>query len=324
MVCDGLGGMSHGREAAILAASAFVTHLFSAPAIGWEKRLSHAIAYANSQVYRLLRGGGGTTLSAVISSNNGAMLCHVGDSRIYGVMPNRSTEQLSRDDTINAVLKRQEGEVEATKDSRLLQFVGMGEEMEAQIAVVPSEFFAVLLTSDGAHDVPHSVFQRVINGAAGGSDLVRKLLTLSDIVGGRDNASAVLLPIGTAAQQPEQIGGNELFAVFPNDTLVIHITGAAAVESTEGMHNVSPSCLPTGLSEGIEDTPALESDVGAQPAIKSTATKGRGRTTRARKTTRRPPRPKADAVDHLPFREPGNEVDVQFSVPIAQSDEDER
>ena len=146
MVCDGLGGMSQGREAAILAASAFCAHLFCAPDIGWEERLSQAIAYANAEVYRLLRGDGGTTLSAAISTHDGAMFCHVGDSRIYGVMQDRGLEQLSRDDTINALLKRQEGEAEAPKDSRLLQFVGMGEEMEAQIAPVPSHCRSVLLT----------------------------------------------------------------------------------------------------------------------------------------------------------------------------------
>jgi serine/threonine protein phosphatase PrpC len=48
MVCDGLGGMRRGREAAILAASAFTAHLFSAPAIACKERLSQAIAYANA------------------------------------------------------------------------------------------------------------------------------------------------------------------------------------------------------------------------------------------------------------------------------------
>ncbi len=225
MVCDGLGGMSQGREAAILAASAFTAHLFCTPVIGWKERLSRAIAFVNAQVYQRLHGDGGTTLSAVISFNDGAMFCHVGDSRIYGVMPDRAIEQLSRDDTINALLKRQEGEAEAPKDSRLLQFVGMGEEMEAQIAPVPSQCRSVLLTSDGAHDVPQSVFQRVVSAAAGGNDLIRKLLMLSDMMGGRDNASAILLPIATELELYDERGETELLAILPNDSLAIHIAG---------------------------------------------------------------------------------------------------
>ncbi len=55
VVCDGLGGMSQGRPAAILAASAFVASIYCSPVGGWETRASRAVAYANSQVYQLLR-----------------------------------------------------------------------------------------------------------------------------------------------------------------------------------------------------------------------------------------------------------------------------
>ncbi|AMK18265.1 hypothetical protein K663_09420 [Sphingobium sp. MI1205] len=324
MVCDGLGGMSQGREAAILAASAFTAHLYCAPAIGWEERLSQAIAYANAEVYRRLRGDGGTTLSAVISSHDGAMFCHVGDSRIYGVMPDRALEQLTRDDTINALLKRQEGEAEPPKDSRLLQFVGMGEEMEAQIAPVPSHCRSVLLTSDGAHDVPHVVFQRVVTAAAGGSDLIRKLLTLSDMMGGRDNATAILLPIGSEAELYDDSGENELLAILPNETLAIHITGGDARERSGGVRNPPPNYRPHEPSKRIEEAPSPEKAVDNKPESKPAATKGKGRTTKARKPKQRPARPKTDAADRLPLDEPGNEVDVQFSAPATRPDEDKQ
>lgn len=330
MVCDGLGGMSQGREAAILAASAFTAHLFCAPEIGWEERLSQAIAYVNAEVYRRLRGDGGTTLSAAISTHDWAMFCHVGDSRIYGVMPDRVLEQLSRDDTINALLKRQEGEAEAPKDSRLLQFVGMGEEMEAQIAPVPSHCRSVLLTSDGAHDVPHSVFQRVVSAAAGGSDLVRKLLTLSDMTGGRDNASAILLPIGTEAELYDESGENELLAILPNDTLAIHIAGPDGWERSGRMRNVPPSYQPSEPSKQIEEAPASEKTVAPEQAVKNepepkpATTKAKARTSKTRKPKRRSTTPKADPADRLPLDEPGNEVDVQFSPPVIQPEKDKQ
>lgn len=122
VVCDGLGGMSEGREAAILAASAFTSKLFCTSAFDLKERLHRAVAYANAEVYRALRGSGGTTLSAVISSpHSGAMLCHVGDSRIYGISPDRALEQLSRDDTINALLNKQGVEAEMPKASDAAQ-----------------------------------------------------------------------------------------------------------------------------------------------------------------------------------------------------------
>jgi serine/threonine protein phosphatase PrpC len=324
VVCDGLGGMSQGREAAILGASAFTAQLFCSPIVNWETRLSRAVTYANSQVYQRLRGNGGTTLSAVISSHGGAMLCHVGDSRIYGIMPDRALEQLSRDDTINALLKRHEGDAEAPKDSRLLQFVGMGDEMEAQIATVPGRFRSVLLTSDGAHDVPHSVFQRVITAAAGGNDLIRKLLTLSDLMGGRDNASAILLPIGSEAEFHDESGENELLAILPNDTLVICITGSDAWERPGRARNPPPDYPPREASKRIEDAPASEMTVDNKQELKPASPKRKGRTTEARKPKQRPAPPKADAADRLPLDEPSNEVDVQFSTPANRLDEDKQ
>jgi PPM family protein phosphatase len=325
IVCDGLGGMSQGREAAILAASAFTAHLFGAPVVGWEERLSRAIAFANTQIYRRLHGAGGTTLSAVVFASDRVLFCHVGDSRIYGVMPDRAIEQLSRDDTINALLKRQEDGAEAPKDSRLLQFVGMGEEMEPQIAPVPSHCRSVLLTSDGAHDVPHSVFQRVVSAAAGGSDLVRKLLTLSDMTGGRDNASVILLPIGTEAELYDESGDNELLAILPNDTLAIHIVGSDEWERSGGMRNAPPSFRPSEPSKRIEEAPAVEKAIAPEKAVASepeskAASKGKGRTTKSRKP-RRSKTTKSNAADLLPLDEPGNEVDVQFSPPTNQPGE---
>ena len=323
MVCDGLGGMSEGREAAILAASAFTAHLFCAPVIGWEERLSRAIVYVNAQVHRRLRGAGGTTLSAVISSHDEAMFCHVGDSRIYGIMPDRTVEQLSRDDTINALLKRQKGEVEPSKDSRLLQFVGMGDEMEAQIAAIPGSCRSVLLTSDGAHDVPQSVFQRVVSAAAGGTDLIRKLLTLADMVGGRDNASAILLPIGSEAELYDESEANELLAVLPSDTLAIHITGSDSWDRSGHTHN-PPSNYPVREpSRRIEEAATPANVVTTEIEPKST-TKGKVKTTKSRKPRRRPSRPKADALGRLPLDEPHNKVDVQFSAPATQPGEDKQ
>lgn len=330
IVCDGLGGMSHGREAAILAASAFTAHLFCTPFGGWEERLSRAISFVNTQIYQRLHGAGGTTLSAVVSSHDGAMFCHVGDSRIYCVLPDRAIEQLSRDDTINALLRRQDGEADAPKDSRLLQFVGMGEEMEAQIALVPSHCRSVLLTSDGAHDVPHSVLQRIISAAAGGSDLVRKLLTLSDMTGGRDNATAILLPIGSEAEPYDESAENELLAILPNDTLAIHLAGPDGWERSGRIRNVPHSYQSSEPSKLIEGAPASEKTVAPKQAVndepepKPATTKAKARTSKTRKPKRKSTTPKADAADQLPLDEPGNEVDVQFSPPVIQPEEDKQ
>ncbi|WP_156899546.1 hypothetical protein [Pleomorphomonas koreensis] len=238
-------------------------------------------------------------------------------------MPDRAVEQLSRDDTINALLRRQEGEAEGPKDSRLLQFVGMGEEMEAQIALVQGQFSSMLLTSDGAHDVPHSVFQRVIAAAAGGNDLIRKLLTLSEITGGRDNASAILLPIGRQAEIFEESAENELLAILPSDTLSIQFAGPEVWERQDNKRNhPSPDSQPSEMSKRVENPPGSEKPLNSQPASKPPSAKVNAKPAKARKSKPRRAHPKVEAVDRLPLDEPSNEVDVQFSVPATRPDED--
>ena len=321
IVCDGLGGMSQGREAATLAASSFTAHLFCGTANGWNERLVQAITHVNAEVYRRLRGDGGTTLSAVVSSNDGAMFCHVGDSRIYGVLSDRTLEQLTRDDTINALLKRQEGEAEAAKDSRLLQFVGMGDEMEAQIAAVPGYCRSVLLTSDGAHDVTHSVFQRVVGAAAGGSDLIRKLLMLADMTGGRDNASAILLPIASEAEHFDECSENELLVIMPNDTLAIHLTGSETWERSGFTRNPPRNYPPREPNKRIDEAPIPTDGGNIEPDSKPAATESKGRTSKSRKPKRSQARPKADAAGRLRLDGRDNEVDVQFSTLATQPDD---
>lgn len=324
VVCDGLGGMSHGREAAVIAASAFTAYLFCGPTIDLSDRLLRAAAFANTQIYERLRGDGGTTLSAVVYFNHhGAMLCHIGDSRIYGVSPDRALHQLSRDDTMNALLHRRESEADVPKDSRLLQFVGMGDEMDAQIAPVPPNCRSVLVTSDGAHDVPLSVLQRVVSAAAGGSDLIRKLLTLSDMLGGRDNASAILLPIGGEADFFNEIGENELLAILPTDT--IHFVGSEVSEWSGRTRNQSSDNPREEQFKRSEDVRSKEE--GPRPesgGAKSSVQKVKGRPAKQRKTRRRSARPNVETPDRLPLDEPGNEVDIQFSSPSAKSRENKK
>ncbi len=321
VVCDGLGGMSQGREAAILAASAFTAKLFCTSAFDLRERLYRAVAHANAEVYRALRADGGTTLSAVINSpRQGAMLCHVGDSRIYGISHDRALEQLSRDDTMNALLNKQGVEAETPKDSRLLQFVGMGDEMEAQIKSIPDRFRSVLLTSDGAHDVPSSILQRVVMAAAGGSDLIRKLLSLSDMLGGRDNASAIVLPNAGEAELNEKTDENELLVILPHDTVSIYIADLEASELQEQRRHQTSENPRLESRKRIGEVPPKEAAVRSEPTQSFTAPKAKGRTTKPRSRKRRSARSPAEEAARLPLDEGNNEVDIKFSSPSRQAE----
>jgi PPM family protein phosphatase len=314
IVCDGLGGMLDGREAAILAASAFVSNLFCTYSSDPRERLQKAVAYANVEVFRRLNSGGGTTLSAVLLlPDQLGLLCHVGDSRVYGVSQDRSLQQLSRDDTLNALLKKRDSADVGSKDSRLVQFVGMGDEMEPQIAPIPNHSHSVLLTSDGAHDVPDPLFQRVVFEANGGVELIRNLIKLSEVLGGRDNASAVLLPVADDVNFQTAFDENELFVIMPDDTLSIYIAGSQLTErSSQLLHAglAEPSSAPFESDEIVN--PAQTPNANRQYA-KAATTKPKARKPKGSSSPRRSPRSKNNDSERLPFDETKNEVDVKFS-----------
>ena len=110
LVCDGMGGMKRGREAALIASSTFVSQMLRTESNDSpSNRLSRALVAAQREVFEELRGDGGTTLSAIcLCGAAQAWLLHVGDSRIYMIAPDNTLRQISRDDTIGAALNRED------------------------------------------------------------------------------------------------------------------------------------------------------------------------------------------------------------------------
>jgi len=90
VVCDGIGGLPRGGDAAFWAVSVFVSRFLRTPKLGTPDRLVAAATAANHAVYELLGGRGGATLSAVVVDRLGNVCgVNVGDSRIYGITQSR-------------------------------------------------------------------------------------------------------------------------------------------------------------------------------------------------------------------------------------------
>ena len=196
-LCDGMGGMAQGEHAAVISLSTFVARVLRHGRTLPHDRLSQAAGFANRIVHSELRGSGGATLTAVLVDANGkATGINVGDSRLYHIIHDE-VRQVSRDDTLGEYLRSERGEAHLTDHRReILQFVGIGDGFEPHILNIPAsnseELF--LLTSDGAHDVPNEVFNRIITSGISRTDIVKKLLELADLMGGRDNATVVAVP----------------------------------------------------------------------------------------------------------------------------------
>jgi PPM family protein phosphatase len=196
ILADGMGGLIKGDEAATLAVSVFLTRMLRNTRPPARNRIVEAAQEANLAVYNLLRGKGGTTLSAVYASGEGSIGLNVGDSRIYGIDPNQGPVQLSKDDTLAGYLG---SAAKGENRNHLVQYVGMGENLEPHIVEIPRRYTTLILSTDGVHGVPANILNDVVLGSDSYQAMVRRLLSLNEILGGRDNATALVVDTHPAA-----------------------------------------------------------------------------------------------------------------------------
>ena len=245
LVCDGMGGMEKGGEAASLAASAFVASMISDDRYDPHARLERATWTANAAVFNRLHGLGGTTLTAVCIETHVAMLAHVGDSRAYIRSSTGEMLQISRDDTLDGLLKRNDSDDKHADGRGLLQFVGIGKDLSPHILPIDIPAGALLLlTSDGAHSLERRTFQDICRQAPAHGDLMRRLLFMAEAVGARDNATIVSLDYSRIQPVPDFGSGITVNVWTPSKRLELWLYG----DRTES--DVTPHRYPGGVSPG--------------------------------------------------------------------------
>lgn len=192
VLADGMGGLPHGDEAAILGVSVFVARILRTPRLSIADRLVGAALAASDAIHVAYGGRAGATLSAVLLNGTGQLTgINIGDSRIYGISSERDLVPLSKDDTLAGVLGHSNRK--GPEQNHLVQYLGMGEGLEPHVINAPRPFDTILLTTDGVHGAAPDLLGTIVRGSPNGPDLVRKLLALSDVVGGRDNSTAVAI-----------------------------------------------------------------------------------------------------------------------------------
>lgn len=219
VVCDGMGGMAQGAEAAGCAASEFVAYFAAGHKKPLIQLLKDAVSRANQEVYQRFEGSGGTTLSAVVVMDTGeAAVGHVGDSRLYEGSPNQQLNLLTRDDTIGGQIRSSVDE--DLLDNRLLQFVGVGGQIEPHIFRVPIGLGSTfLLTTDGAHSIGKKALEGISKNSSSTVELVRKIIFVAEAIGVEDNSSAVAISVSQISPLPNFSSGAELTIWSPSDKL---------------------------------------------------------------------------------------------------------
>ncbi|MCW1752979.1 PP2C family protein-serine/threonine phosphatase [Rhizobium acaciae] len=221
LVCDGMGGMVQGGEAAGCAASTFLGGMVAASGRPLRNTLFECVAAANREVYRRFRGAGGTTLTALAVTNAGeAWAAHVGDSRLYEIAHDRLPHLITRDDTIGGQLRTPDSTADDMLDNRLLQFVGIGASIEPHILRVQSgQGRSFLLTTDGAHSIGKRALEGVVRTSGNVPEIVRKVLLVAEAIGVDDNCSAVAI-MGSEFERPKNYtGGTEVTVWSPGEKL---------------------------------------------------------------------------------------------------------
>lgn len=221
IVCDGMGGLLRGDQAAVIAVSVFASRVIQWPSQPTPDRLRWAALAANQAVYKSLDGRGGATLSAVIVDLRGAVVgVNAGDSRIYGLTRSRDVTQLSRDDNVAELL----GQPGGFGANQLVQFIGMGDSIAPRIIDADqNELDSILITSDGVHCASPATFSQAVRAPTSNHDLVRRLLALNEALGGQDNGTALVLPTRFEAPDGDSEQGLNLTFWSPWDRLEIWI-----------------------------------------------------------------------------------------------------
>lgn len=228
-VCDGMGGMEAGEICAATAIGAFFSSCIENAHVPVAQRLSLAAKEANDLVYKQYRQKGGSTLSAlIIDDQRNITGINVGDSRIYS-FGCRGLTQLTVDDTIAGQLHQDKEVSEQHKE--LVQFVGMGPEIEPHIIQIDVSEQMLCLATDGLHCIGKNAMQLLLQSANEPVVAAKRMVDVAKWFGGRDNISVAIVT-SLAPQRGASVLSNvvEIWDSFGDFQVVPFVEGSAEVQ----------------------------------------------------------------------------------------------
>lgn len=241
-VADGIGGMQDGALCAAMALAGFFAEVAGQARAGspFHEWLPRAVDVANVAVHAKFRGNGGSTLvAALIGADGKVAWANIGDSRVYHQLAGKLA-RLSTDDTIAGQLGK--GREAGHDQSKLLQFIGIGNPIEPGLGTIDSPAGHVLLASDGVHFLDSTPwFEAIIAHAPDPGVCVRRLTDLSKACGGHDNASACVMGLALDAQEREPEFSSALEIWDPFGDLQIIVSQTPAIAAAKPSNRVGPS-----------------------------------------------------------------------------------
>lgn len=203
VVCDGVGGSLHGERAAALAVAAIAIEIADSSKMNAAEMLREAFQTAHFRTSAAFQSKSSTTAVALLVAGNTAAIGWVGDSRAYQISGGKAS-LLTTDDTFAGAMARADSsfkfDLNEEYAERLSQAIGGENSVTPNVIDWPSSAAdaSCLLCTDGIWKPTEPAFDTMVDACRDGPELMRRLLLLSDWMGGTDNASAILIPpLGT-------------------------------------------------------------------------------------------------------------------------------
>ncbi len=215
MVADGMGGHAVGELASKIAADTVCHTFFKLRNTDVPEALKESLETANAAINE--RGSlnrdfarMGTTCTALVLCSQGAVIAHVGDSRLYRIRGER-IDQLTADHSVQWELMRQ-GRLRPDEvflhESRHVITRSLGPEPVVQVdiegpyAVLPGDVY--LICSDGltghVQDAEIGIIARELPPA----EACRMLVNLANLRGGSDNVTVVIARVASTPGTAEE------------------------------------------------------------------------------------------------------------------------
>ncbi len=211
VVCDGMGGANAGNVASKVAIEAFSGRVQGLlrpkrSAEQLKEILQDAIEYANVQVHALSKSddrfrGMGTTLVAVLISDDHAVVANVGDSRAYfadsdGIYRITRDHSLVEDMVLLGKLTEEQAKDHPNKNV-ITRAVGTDKSVQVdfyELVLKPDSY--LLLCSDGLSNLVSNqeMLYEILHGGDA-ANCCRRLTEIANARGGFDNITSVLLAL---------------------------------------------------------------------------------------------------------------------------------
>ena len=207
VVADGMGGHAVGELASRIATEALPLNYMKSRLSCPGEALQEAIAAANSAIHEKGEANRdfsrmGTTCTALVLSEEGAYIGHVGDSRCYRVRRDR-IDQLTFDHSLQWELIRRGGmdpDEVLRKEPRNIITRSLGPEESVQIdiegpfAILPHDTY--ILCSDGLTNHVSDEEIGIIASHLHAPEAARLLVHLTNARGGTDNVTVLVVQVG--------------------------------------------------------------------------------------------------------------------------------